>query len=334
MSILLTTDWHLTDSPHDEYRWGIFPWLKEQVKKYQVTHIIVAGDITDKKDGHSSFLTNRVSDEFISLAKEAEVILMKGNHDFIDEDVPFFKFLNQSFIDGLQYIIDPTVLNIRNKECLFLPCTRKDHSEVWADFGDFSEFDMIFCHETFSGAISETGMPLDGLSRSIFDHTKALVFSGDVHVPQKLGKITYIGSPYRIRFGDSFDPRIILLNGSKQTDLKFPCMKKHTIELFDSDDMSWVKDVSPMDQVKFRMNLKRSEIHDWETHKSKLLEAAKSCNVVVHGVELKVLDKIKRVQDKEVEKPQELTDRDFFDKYCKREKIGAFEKAIGEKFLP
>lgn len=35
MSILLTSDLHLTDRDRDEYRWGLFPWLKEQIAVYK-----------------------------------------------------------------------------------------------------------------------------------------------------------------------------------------------------------------------------------------------------------------------------------------------------------
>lgn len=48
-SAIMISDLHLTDSPRDEYRWGLFPWLREQIKVYKIEHLLILGDITDRK---------------------------------------------------------------------------------------------------------------------------------------------------------------------------------------------------------------------------------------------------------------------------------------------
>ncbi|HWY34909.1 MAG TPA: hypothetical protein VNX68_09695, partial [Nitrosopumilaceae archaeon] len=69
MSILITSDLHLTDKDRDEYRWGLFPWLKQQIISYKPTTLLFLGDTTDAKDRHSAKLTNRIVDCFTDLAK-------------------------------------------------------------------------------------------------------------------------------------------------------------------------------------------------------------------------------------------------------------------------
>src|SRR5277367_5080261 len=94
MSVLITSDIHLTDNPRDKYRWNLLPWLGEQAKKYQVDKIFILGDLTDSKDRHSASLVNAFVTSIIKLASECPVILLKGNHDYIDENTPFFMFTN------------------------------------------------------------------------------------------------------------------------------------------------------------------------------------------------------------------------------------------------
>jgi DNA repair exonuclease SbcCD nuclease subunit len=328
MSFIFTSDIHLDDSPQNEYRWGLFPWLADQAKKYKVDCVIIGGDICDKKNNHDASFVNRVSDTLVTLASNVRVILYKGNHDFVDEGTPFFKFINLMNNPNLVYYIHPTEQTLKDGKCLFLPCTR-NHVEVWKDL-DFSKYDFIFCHETFTGAISESGIALDGIPRSVFADTSARIISGDVHRPQELANITYAGAPFRCRFGDSYTARVLYHNAGKLKDLHYPCLKKHTIELFDSDDDSWFDTVSEGDQVKFRVNLKRSEIHDWDKHRETLLQKASDRKITVHGIELRVTNKQTEITKKNETK---IETKDFFAEYCKREKIGEFERKIGEDLL-
>ncbi|RPI87194.1 MAG: hypothetical protein EHM40_23155, partial [Chloroflexi bacterium] len=82
MTWLVTSDLHLTDRPRDAHRFGLFKWLAKKQRKHGVKATFILGDITDKKDNHSSALVNRVVNELTQL--EPPVYVLKGNHDFID----------------------------------------------------------------------------------------------------------------------------------------------------------------------------------------------------------------------------------------------------------
>ena len=76
--------------------------------------------------------------------------------------------------------------------------------------------------------------------------------------------IEYIGSPYRTRFGDTFDGRLIGLYADGTTwQLKFPGITKHLIEIRNLEDLQKEEAFDEGDQVKVRVKLKRSEYALW-----------------------------------------------------------------------
>ena len=100
MSQLVISDLHLTDNNLDSYRWKIFDVLVELCNKYNVKELIILGDITEKKNDHSSELVNKILDNFYYLCQKTKLCnlnILCGNHDYIDSNTPFFKFL-QYFI--------------------------------------------------------------------------------------------------------------------------------------------------------------------------------------------------------------------------------------------
>src|SRR5205814_1607714 len=92
--------------------------------------------------------------------------------------------------------------------CLFLPHTN-NYKRDWKGL-DFSKYQWIFAHNTFQGA-NIGPRRLEGIPTSIFPRN-AKVISGDIHVPQHFGPIEYVGAPYRIDFGDDYEPRVLFLS--------------------------------------------------------------------------------------------------------------------------
>jgi len=67
MSILITSDLHLTDRDRDEYRWGLFPWIAEQIDKHEVSTLLFLGDTCNKGLGlfYDSSLNLRKAADYI-----------------------------------------------------------------------------------------------------------------------------------------------------------------------------------------------------------------------------------------------------------------------------
>jgi DNA repair exonuclease SbcCD nuclease subunit len=286
MKALVTADIHLTDKPQDEYRWGLLPWLGEQAREHQVDLVAILGDLTDAKDRHSAFLVNRFAQELAALARQVErVVLLKGNHDYIDPEWPFFEFLNAySFI---HFVTRPAEICGQ----IFLPSTR-DYERDWKKYRDgFPGSDYYFCHQTFDGALADNGTVLPGIPPSYFKRARVKVWSGDVHTQQKVGpNVEYVGAPYRIDFGDTFTPRVVLLDGQREPrDLRFPCPQKHLVtirSLGDLQEQHQLLGVRRGDLVKVRVRLRRSEYPDWPSLRSSIRAYAAGEGWVLHGPEL------------------------------------------------
>jgi len=294
MKTIATGDWHLTDNPRDEYRWGIFPWLAGQVKKHKVGRIALLGDVTDAKDRHSEALANRLVDEIAALADSCEVIWSPGNHDGHQEGRPFFRFA--SHVKNLLVLTEPEMTNGN----LFLPNTR-DHTVAWAELGGlFKQARYVFCHQTFENCLSENGMKLPGIPHDAFGKTKALIFSGDIHVPQIVSqkpRIEYVGAPYRIRFGDSFTPRLLLIEDKggihSQKDLHFPAMSKHLLEIDADDVLASLRkklgklDFNEGDQLKIRIVLPRTDFPRWKQLREEAKALGEKAGLEIFGPELR-----------------------------------------------
>lgn len=222
MAIIGTTDLHLTDNPMDEYRFAFieqhFPAECKAGKG--VDGILILGDLTEEKDRHSARLVNRIVRALDKLSRIAPTVVLMGNHDYHDEGHPFFEFL--SHIENLRFIsavtdgqeMGPPFVKLF-RDYLFLPHTRaylKDWEKYIKD--GWGGFDAIFAHNTFDGADTGYGRKLEGIPVDVFGK-KAQVLAGDIHAPQTLGPVTYIGSPYTVDFGDDYDPRLMFIEGNK-----------------------------------------------------------------------------------------------------------------------
>lgn len=231
MTTLVTADLHLAENPRDAYR---FKFLEETlpalIRDHDVTRVFVLGDLCEVKDHHRAPLVNRIVDGFAALTKDVDLYVLKGNHDYVAEDVPFYRFLQH--LDRVKWINEPLAVKLRGLgDCLFLPHTK--HLDDWVDYM-FDSHDWFFCHQTFAGA-KDRGYVAEGEKAPFTGNAK--VISGDVHVPQKLGPVTYVGSPYLIDFGDSFDPRVLILNDEEMKSVSVPGPQKRLMTLSGLDPL-------------------------------------------------------------------------------------------------
>jgi 3',5'-cyclic AMP phosphodiesterase CpdA len=287
MTSLVTADIHLDDVPKNQYRWGILPWLESEGNKREVDLIFVVGDVTDAKDRHSSRTVNRL---FEFLANSAnQWIFVQGNHDFYDPEWPFFGFLDH--LENVRWIREPKIMNLPvgkvYTKTLLLPAT-KEWETVWPPFLDKGKFPYVFLHGTFEGTLSETGYPLPGISKDFFDlDCVGRVYAGDVHVPGAvIPRIESLGSPHRVRFGDSYKPRVVYIGQNSIADLYPNMMMRHVVIVRNPDDLSKYPEVEPGDQVKIRVKIKRSEFPEWVKIRSTIGNAATALGWEVHGIEL------------------------------------------------
>ncbi len=234
MPILVTGDIHWNEVARDRYRHDFVGTLESHLIHRKVKTLIVLGDLTEEKDRHSAGLVNVVFNHIYKLSQHCPVIILKGNHDYIQPSMPFFKVLE--WLPKVTWINEPTVisdLDLPGGEVLFLPHTR-DHKTDWKKV-NVKKYKYVFAHNTFQGAKTENGIVLDGIPRSVFSK-KQNVISGDIHVPQMVGRITYAGAPYPINFGDTYAARMLLIYGTgAEEDIQYngPCKIVVDVDLGD-----------------------------------------------------------------------------------------------------
>tara|TARA_R100001460_G_scaffold27881_7_gene55930 strand:+ start:1308 stop:2276 length:969 start_codon:yes stop_codon:yes gene_type:complete len=314
----------------------LFPWLREVLSDDSSQPLLILGDITDAKDGHSAALVDRMVSELVAL--DREVYVLKGNHDYIDPATPFFGFLDQ--IENITFITQPELVDVDGLHVLFLPHTRTPSQDwtVLVESEDWkpSEIDLICCHQTFDGADAGGGHRLTGgvSSRFFSDHGfDGLVLSGDIHVPQKIGDVTYIGTPYPITFGDDHDGRVLAL-GADATDFRtisVPTIRKLALNVTSAVESF---DINAGDQVKVRVSLERAEFAAWDEIKQAIVTKIERQGGKVHSVELLPTDEpvsapLKVAADTQSNK----SPQDILQDFCRYKALEERDAWMGEDIL-
>lgn len=264
-SWLLVGDLHLTAQPRDVYRWSIFQTIRDELQRRKYTGLVLLGDISDQKDNHGAQLVNKVCAELCALSEVVTAVhVLRGNHDGIDPRWPYFRFVGS--FPRIHFYAEPLPLESDGKpsRILMLPHSRnplRDWSAIrWRDY------DTALAHVTVKGAVSESGSELDSVVGSDYFRKRHIaVFAGDVHVPQAVGPVLYVGAPYPIRFGDSFAPRTVRLfdDGSYELLELKPPLQRHMLDVKDAHELHSFHSLHAGDQAKIRLHLAEDQLHTW-----------------------------------------------------------------------
>ena len=324
MKWLVTTDLHLSDKARDEYRFGIFKWLIKQRDKHKA-RILILGDLTENKDRHSSKLVNRIIDELYPLGAQ----ILRGNHDGIDPDNPFFKFLNS--IEGLDFIIKPWFDSTTGLAWIPHCRTQDELDQACAQMPP--KPNAVLLHATLAGARAETGATLAGLSAAPVSQLKARVgvYSGDVHVPQHHQQVTYVGAPFHVRFGDNFEPRVLLIDNGKETDLHFDCPRKYSLTVTSADDIINNSKLRSKDQVKLTVDIAREEAVEWQAIRRRILDVCREGELDVFGIDCN----IQGSKQRERTPLEKIThsNHEVLEAFCNNEGIAGNIRKIGADLL-
>lgn len=289
---LLVSDLHLTANPRDAYRWELFKWMRVKVfKRYGVERLHILGDLTDAKDNHSSTLVNRIVDELATTAEMVEVDVLQGNHDYLKKDEAFFRFLD--LIPGCRFIDQIR----RDADLLYLPHTRTPN-EDWSAI-PWNDSAYVMMHQTVTGSVASNGSQMEGeLEASILPQYKhrPKIYSGDIHVPQVIGDVEYVGSPYHVHFGDRFTPRAVLLDKNGQAcDLHFPTISKFVVNVSEKVDELVEAGLESGDQVKVRVDLPAALFCDWPVIRQRVEDICSDLQVDLRGIEM-IGKRVRRTQ--------------------------------------
>src|SRR3990167_3257820 len=325
MKALITTDLHLTSNLDDFYRFGIFKRLKQLKDKTGADYLYILGDLTDTKDNHPAKLVNAICKEFYNLLEYFDsIIIVKGNHDYIDPYCPFFGFMNTM---GIMFLISNFMENDAGIKSMFVPHTR-DLRDLKKEIRGAGKLNYVFTHLTFSGARASNNYELEGVSGKWFENV-VKVFSGDIHVPQNIGNnIIYVGCPYHVRYGDEYAPRIICLDletgiyKSYPQDDYFP--RKYSIQLRDINQLK-TYGIRKGDYLKITYLINHIDSGSINDLKNSLIkEIEENIGAINKGIIFK--SKINRVRlIKEGNRPEtdllNVDDTELVKKFARKEKI-------------
>jgi predicted phosphodiesterase len=299
MSAILTADIHLNDNARDESRWGLLDWLAEQ----HADELIILGDLTVAKNNHPARMVNRLVAKFMTLATVyKKIYILKGNHDYVDPNCPFFGFINH-FSENIFFILMPLTLDTTIGKWVFMPAGTDWSTNVAKIKGQ-----NVFAHATFDGAISETGFQLTGVNPNIVRDTGATVISGDVHKPQKMGTIEYVGAPYHCHFGDDYTPRLMYIdNEGNRSDLHFPSPRKFSQVIKSLDELYRIK-IKAGDQIKIIVQMRRADLPDWKNWREAIREQAEKEGWLLFGPELRLQTETKTINQTNYQSHEELVE--------------------------
>lgn len=285
MTYILSTDWHLDDNPANEYRWRAFDHVMQAVQQGQDTEVILLGDIFDRKDRHTGNLVNRFVTKMKALTELTDVTCIMGNHDAPVNGTPYWEFLNT--IPRLNYVTKPHA----DGELLFLPFS-SDPMKDWEGI-PFELYKAAFMHQTVSGVLLENG------ERYVADNTSNQIpnlpsnirsYSGDIHVPQMVRGIIYVGAPHPIKFGDEYSCRMLRIHPTTLRiveEIPVYTISRRIYEIGSVAELEYVA-ANPGDQAKVRFRIPADGIEQWPAEQEQISQWAAEHGVSLASVEASV----------------------------------------------
>ena len=284
--LLLFTDIHLDDNPDNDYRWQVFDHVHALLDRYadRISAVHCLGDALDKRDKYPGTFVNRFLSCIGSVGERRPFTILQGNHDRTLDGSAFFSFVNGAApVKGVRYVTEPTP----DGKLILLPFTPTP-SETWNAI-DFRQYKCAFMHVTPHGAIGENGTELAGTRLPEFPPSLK-IFTGDVHVPQRIGQFTVVGCPHPKNFGDKFQPRMLLIDERTfevAEEIPIATVSKRVISVRSVDDLR-AADVREGDQVRVVYSLAPGAVGDWGAVEQGIAAWAKAAGVTVAGVEVDV----------------------------------------------
>lgn len=326
MSTLVTADLHLTDNPRDAYRWRVFTAIAHAIQDNKdLSHVVIAGDLTHHKDNHSNALINRLVDELAGLSLNAKVIILKGNHDYTDPAYPLLAMTR--YLDNITHIDCPFAMSIEGKRWRFLPYTQDAEAE-WVGLG---KADVVCFHQPVEGAVASGGHSIAGIPAKLFKRFGAkLIIGGDIHQPQTIKGVTYVGSPHPVSAGEDHDPRFLLIKGASiLKEIPVKSIKRSTIKMRRMKPLADFG-IREGDQVRVKVELPTSRQDQWAEYRDKIKADAEEHGIILLGLDIVPLDQKLQLPD---EHARSVTALDVFKEFIEQQQIPGDLVGVGHTLL-
>lgn len=280
---LLFTDTHLDGQPENEYRWAIFDHIRTALMQYPVRVAFCLGDLVDGRDKFSATFVNRLLGQLRGVSARAPLVILRGNHDTALRPPNYFTWLSDFSTDSsdIEYIDAPAPFS-GDQRLMLLPFSPHPATE-WADLR-LNEYAAAFMHATVTGSQVENGTVMENADFPVLP-SGVKFYSGDVHVPQRVRNVTYVGAPHPIRFGDDYPCRMLLLDEDFDVVMEIPLSgpRKRILRVGALDELDGL-DFRPGDQVKIEVSLGADRVDGLQLDEVRLAAWASRLGVTVAGV--------------------------------------------------
>jgi len=333
---LVTTDLHLTDKKEDEYKWSIFKSITDYVTINHVKTLVLCGDLCDKKDRHTSKLVNRICDELeklLEICPWLEIHILKGNHDYLDSDFPFFRFLKLH--PNIRYICSVTVIN----NIAYIPhidFNRDDKNLHSIETLNTTSINVCFMHQTVVDTPVYGGSSVIEAEPTLKDFVKQFdtVFCGDIHVPQQIGNVVYIGAPTAHKYGDEYQGRMLSITDNTWEEILLNNVRKWNIT-FEGDPEVFKEldkvDVARGDMVKVNLVFTDHEISEYSFYKTLLIKELETRGIIKYKINSTVSSTSGDVRPKvelKIDTPEQV-----LEKYCEHRELEGDLIEVGKEII-
>lgn len=263
--ILLIGDTHLGMAyPNNYIKWFntskiyfekfLIPIINDELDENDV--IVHLGDLFDNRNIIPIDILNYAQSLLEKLSSICPVHILIGNHDIGNKstnDINTIKLYK--YIPNIHIYEVPEKINLFGKSVLMLPWVekRKDQIEY---LKEYSGCDYLFCHSDLNGA----KMHLTSVAHKNNDKINVEdfigynhVYSGHIHLYQKVKQFTFVGSTYQMDRNDIDNQKGIFILDTKDETERFipnntsPVFKKVYIRT--EEDIERLEDVSTRDYV-------------------------------------------------------------------------------------
>jgi len=172
-------------------------WVLDNVRSWGCSRIVFLGDAFRDRM-HSGRDKDRVWYVFRELAKEVDVVVIAGNHDYYDKGCEESGLEVLKGLEGV-HVVDMEVCSerVKGRDVVYVPWR-------WCveEFRVILEGDVVFGHFELREAVMWEGAEQVGLED--FELVGVAV-SGHIHKRQVVEKVVYAGVPFQRGFGDGVE---------------------------------------------------------------------------------------------------------------------------------
>ena len=213
-----------------------FPYVKEN----NITTVIHAGDLMDRRKFVNFNILNQIREKFIDRLKNESIEMhcILGNHDVYYRNTNKINSVSELFGDDITIYERPEVVKFDALNIALLPWVNKENHEQSVEFIKTAEAPFLIGHLELDGYEVMRGVKFDGgLNADLFKRYEK-VLSGHFHCRQEQDNIYYMGTQYQITFADLNETKGFHILDTDTREIEFvenPHKMFHTLRYNDNE---------------------------------------------------------------------------------------------------